>query len=158
MKNINAYLAGILDGESYIGLLKHNKKRLNGDKYFVYTPRIIVSFLDKPHNLQVLNLFKNRYGGNIYNKKIYEYKSGAIRKSHNPMIVYEVRSGRVFNILKDVKEFLIIKKRQSDLILSIDYNKNGRRKKLSIEEINTRQQIMEKIKSLNGNKQNAELS
>lgn len=152
MNNIKPYLAGILDGEGYIGLLKHNKKRKNGDPYYRYVPRLAISFLDKERNREVLNLFKATYGGLIYDKKLYEYNSGAIRKSHNPMICYELWNNDVRILLTDLLPYLIIKKPQAELLLAIKYNPKGSRKALDETEITHRQFICEKIKSLNGNK------
>lgn len=154
MKNTKAYLAGIVDGEGYMGLSRYKRSdRLkNGVLQIRHTPRLIISFLNKKVNKKVLDLFVKNYGGLIRNKKVYEYNSGAERKSHNAMIVYEVSGSRVLKILTELLPFLIIKKTQAKLLLkfkTVTYCKKGGIKK---KDFIFRENLWANIKLLNGNK------
>lgn len=55
------YLAGILDGEGYIGI--SSRKRSRGRNY---VERIMIVLSIKGGGLKVLRCFKDYYGGKIY--------------------------------------------------------------------------------------------
>ena len=95
-----AYLAGIVDGEGTVTLMKHHKNE---------TPTPCVSVAN--NNLNLLNWIKIRLGGVIVSKK-----KRLIH--HNDSYVWSVRQDRAIRLLGEIKKYLIIKKPQADLIVN----------------------------------------
>lgn len=93
-----AYIAGIVDGEGTVTLMKHHKNE---------TPIPFVAVAN--NNLTLLKWIKVRVGGLIASKK-------KRLPHHNDSYVWSVRQDRALSFLNEIKKFLIIKKPQADLI------------------------------------------
>ena len=97
------YLAGLIDGEGCINL-RITRKRLS--------PRLII-VLSEPGAF-ILDYIQNTYGGNIYK-----------RESHNPQwqdaYSWELTGwSKVCYVLRQLKNFLHIKRNQAELILKLE--------------------------------------
>ncbi len=137
------YLAGILDGEGYIGISsrKMGKKRN-------YVERISVVLSNKGGGLKVLKCFEGYYGGKIYKKKIYKYKK-SFNTGHK-LWVYEASFQKARKILIDLLPYLIIKKQQAELALKCGNNKTvADRKGVPTKELKRRYALYLKVKKLN---------
>ena len=62
-KLIHAYLAGIMDGEAYIGIKKSH--RSHGCINAIYHERIQIRMVDE----QAIKLFRETFGGSYYKEK-----------------------------------------------------------------------------------------
>jgi hypothetical protein len=101
-KNLNnAYIAGFIDGEGYIGF---ELREHNGVRSYLH-PRIIISNSDK----KVLEWIQSQYGGYIAQRQ----------EKPNWKIAYKLRfNGReTINLLLSTYKFLRVKKGQALLML-----------------------------------------
>jgi len=137
------YLAGILDGEGYIGI---SSRKMSGRRNYV--ERVVIVLSAKGGGLKVLEYFKRYYGGKIYKKKIYKYKT-----SFNPNRVlwgYEASHLKARKILKDLLPYLIIKRQQANLAIKCGSNKTTADKKgVPIKELERRYNLYLKVRKLN---------
>ena len=93
-----AYLAGIIDGEGTVTLMKHHKNE---------TPLPFIGIAN--NNLELLRWIKAKVGGNICSKKK--------RLSHHAdSFVLNIKQDRALRVLNEIKKFLIVKRRQAELI------------------------------------------
>ena len=100
------YIAGFIDGEGYISLVKHKDTRVK--KGYTLFPIFRITNSDK-EALEKINQFIK---GNL--------KSNGIDKNSNHKQVYRIeviRLERIRDILKQIKPYLIIKSRQADLMI-----------------------------------------
>ena len=126
-----AYLAGIVDGEGTVTLSKHHKNETP-------TPRVIVANT----NLELLRWIKARVGGVITSKRKYKI-------CHRDSYAWAVCQNRAICFLNDIKQFLIIKKKQADLITR-DYKKvTNRAGRYTPEMLSKKYQLVNKIRKLN---------
>ncbi len=126
-----AYLAGIIDGEGTVTLMKHHKNE---------TPTPYVSVAN--NNLGLLQWIKNRIGGTICSKK-------KRLPHHNDSYVWSARQDRAIRLLNDVKSYLIIKKPQADLITEQYKSVTHRAGKYTLEMLNKKMKLVAKIRKLN---------
>lgn len=137
------YLAGILDGEGYVGI---TSRKMSGRRNYVGRVTIVLS--DKGGGLNVLKCFKKYYGGKIYKKKIYKYKE-SFTPTH-PLWVYEASHLKARKILTDLLPHLIIKKLQAKLAIKCGSNKTVAAKKgVPVKELKKRCELYLKVKELN---------
>jgi hypothetical protein len=143
------YFAGLMDGEAHIALLRCCRRDRGG--LITYAPRIIVSMLDKPTNVSVLQSLKDLFGGSLYTRKPWEYRD-RVRISHRQQMAWEVRYTKAFEALKVLQPFLRIKKRHADLILSCKFRSHFR---VTEQELQQRELVYLEIRTLNdGRKRN----
>jgi len=98
------YIAGFLDGEGHVTILKRNQYT----RYPSYG--LHVGFTNR--DLRVLNAIKSVYGGNLFQKKRY-------KAAHSS--AFELRIGKrsdVERLLSDVLPYLIIKREQAEIGLA----------------------------------------
>jgi len=117
-----AYLAGIVDGEGYIGIKRSTwgMRNRNDIKNPVYSERIQIKMNDK----SVLDIFKNTFGGSlITDKRIYLSKSGF--KTNKVMHCYGATDKVAVNIITKLLPYLIIKRKQAELVLLLRDSKNS---------------------------------
>ena len=97
------YMAGIIDGEGTVRIAKSIPK--NGRVH--YSPNVQVSMVDK----EPLQLFAVLYGGNITLQK-------PAKEGYQPVYNWQASNkDRAEKLLTDVRPYLLIKKRQADLLL-----------------------------------------
>ena len=136
------YLAGIVDGEGYIGINFYKKGKWNcSDNYKV---RLTISTT----SLELIDWLLNNFGGYLHQKPVYS-------DTHNQSYNWTVYCKYAGELLKMVYPYLIIKKRQAEIILA--YRKlqemglktyPGKR----LIPLHLRHEIFETVKSLNSHK------
>lgn len=95
-----AYLAGIVDGEGTVTLMKHHKNE---------TPTPSVSVANC--NMKLLKWIKARVGGVIVSKKKY-------KTYHTDSFAWSVRQDRAIRLLGEIRGYLIVKRPQAQLIVN----------------------------------------
>lgn len=126
-----AYLAGIVDGEGTVTLMKNHKNE---------TPTPSVSIAN--NNLQLLNWVKLKVGGTIISKKKYS-------PLHSDSYAWSVRQDRAIRILNEIKQYLIVKKPHADLITKEYKSVTHRAGKYTPEMLKKKMLLVAKIRKLN---------
>jgi len=102
-----SYIAGLIDGEGYFGILPNYSKNLKG-KSFSPVLKIGMTESSAKYIMEELQL---RYGGRV------EYRS-RVKQGYRPVWYYIAKSNRrVKLIIDDILPDLIVKKPQAELIL-----------------------------------------
>ncbi len=126
-----AYLAGIVDGEGTVTLMKHHKNETP-------TPSVAVA----NNNLKLLEWIKSIVGGVIVSKKKY-------KPHHKNSYAWSVRQDRAIRFLDEIKKYLIIKKPQADLITQEYKSVTHRAGKYTPEMLDKKMRLVAKIRELN---------
>ena len=126
-----AYLAGIVDGEGTVTLSRHNKNE---------TPAPSVSVAN--NNLDMLKWIKSKVGGVIISKK----KS---KPHHNNSYAWSICQNRAIEFLGEIKQYLIIKKPQADLIIQKYKSVTHRAGKYTPAMLEKKMRLVAKIRRLN---------
>jgi len=123
LKERAGYIAGIIDGEAYIGIKKSTygmRKRKD-----VHSPTYSERIQIRMKNPQILSLMKNLFGGRLYHEpKIYQSKSGF--KSNNRMWLYCATDKRAIAIAKAVYPYCIEKKQQIKCLFKLRESKESK--------------------------------
>jgi len=95
------WLAAAIDFEGTIGIIKHKG-------------RILRPYLEMSNtNLDIV-----KYFGNLINTKMYLHKVKRPQGNRNPVYRIHIKKlGYIYEILKLIKKYLIIKKRNADLVI-----------------------------------------
>lgn len=125
----NEYAAGFVDGEGCI-----NVSSTRGTVFI----RVLVVNTNK----QVLELFKERWGGDICQNKHYN-------KSWKISYTWRVQYKACLSFLKDIYPFLIVKKQQVEAAFVFFEACPGRGRRWTDESISLAEKAIEKIKNLN---------
>lgn len=128
---VKAYIAGIVDGEGTVTLSRHHKNE---------TPSPVVSVSN--NDLFLLQWIKSQAGGLITSKR--KQKS-----HHRNSYVWKVRNDKAIWLLKELMDFLIVKRRQAKLITDEYKNVTHRAGKYSAELIAKKGILVDKIRTLN---------
>ena len=117
--NLLSYLAGIVDGEGYVGIKEINKKTLKtwGRVTPSFIAKICVSMQDK----EIVELFHKRYGGSFYIKKTPEGQKN--------LWSWEISNKQVEKFCKDFLPLLIGKKKQLEHLYLLRKSINEDRKR-----------------------------
>lgn len=126
-----AYLTGIVDGEGTVTLTKHRKNE-------THTPNVIVA----NNNLGLLKWIKSKVGGLIVSKKTY-------KPHHQKSYAWSVRQDRAIRLLNEIKQYLIIKKPQAELITTCYKAVTHRAGKYTPEMLAKKNKLVAKIRKLN---------
>ncbi len=119
---VHAYIAGIIDGEAYVGIKKSTWAMRNRPDVHCpsYSERIQIRMKCKP----ILELIKNTFGGSVYTEpKIYQSANGFTTNSI--MSVYSATNRVAANIIKAIRPYLIEKANQADAILKLRKQKES---------------------------------
>lgn len=104
----NQYIAGFIDGEAYIGLIKKTSKKCKLGYY--YKPNIKVA--QRTKYAQVLEELKDKYGGYITTRQsLYDTNQCSVNTweiANRPMVK---------NLLLDIQDYSIVKKEHINLLL-----------------------------------------
>jgi len=127
------YLAGLIDGEGYIGC--------EGKKYVKAIINIANTY--KP----LIEILHNEFGGSMreYIDKR-SYKSGRFRK---PVYHWIIRNSQAEKILRECYPYLIIKKEQAKTVFSIRKNININYREVPSNELERRKSLKIKLDKLN---------
>ncbi len=138
------YIAGLFDGEGWILITRTtSNKEMKSPAFYL---RVGIEMT----NFEVLNNICNKYGGHIYTRPV---KRAVNRKITHTWYLDGKKS---INFLTDIKEFLIIKKKQAEIAIDYqnhvgcftkDNHHSGRQ--LTNEEIIYREKVVQEIRSLN---------
>ncbi|MBU0503922.1 MAG: hypothetical protein V1842_01475 [Candidatus Omnitrophota bacterium] len=126
-----ANLAGIVDGEGTVTLMKHHKNE---------TPIPYVSIAN--NNLKLLQWIKYRCGGLVCSKKKY-------KPQHNDSFAWSVRQDRALCFLGEIVKYLIVKKPQATLILEKYKSVTHRAGKYTPKMLSDKMKLVAKIRELN---------
>ena len=109
-----AYIAGLIDGEGCIAITRRKVKRLKTG-YWYYEPQVIVANTDK----KMIDFLVDYYSGYVV--------IGQKQKEHHKQSYHWKMTGdNMRQLLRDVSPYLILKKKQANLILSFPrYSGNG---------------------------------
>jgi hypothetical protein len=128
---IKAYLAGIVDGEGTITLTKHHKNE---------TPAPLVSVSN--NDLQLLRWIQGKVGGVITSKR-------KNKPHHSNSYVWCLRQDKALWLLSKIKHYLIVKRKQAELILQ-EYKKvTHRAGKYTADLLHEKEKLVSKIRLLN---------
>lgn len=141
-----AYMAGIMDGEGmfYIGNYSGNRK--NGDKHFQTV--IAVASTDKC----LIDWLYNVFGGGIG-----QYTPKQLSKNSRKQVYrWQATSNRLLHICEVILPYLVIKKRQAEIMIEIrstyndEHNIKGRQHVQNLPKgiLELRQQLMDELKLL----------
>lgn len=151
MKLTDQYIAGFVDGEGYISILKLRRKSARGGIW--YQPCIKISQREK--DSEVLCLIYARYKGTFNKRRVYADNS-------LPSITLDIKNKQVIKeMLTNLLPYLVVKKKQAELVLEfISYagvrSRNAEGKKI-IDNLKEKQsQLYEKDRKLNKRGRRAE--
>ncbi len=117
-----AYMAGIVDGEGCITITRRKIRRLKTNNWY-YEPQVIVGNINK----ELISFCVDCYGGWIATLK---------RHNQNWATIYhwKVTGNEMKSLLNDIIPYLIVKKKQANIVLSFPkYNRNGQKRRTYIE-------------------------
>ena len=126
-----AYIAGIVDGEGTVTLMKHHKNE-------THIPFVGIA----NNNLKLLKWIKSIVGGNICSKK-------KRLPHHNDSYVLNIRQDRALRFLNEIKEYLIVKRQQAELITAKYKSVTHRAGKYTPEMLAKKNKLVAKIRELN---------
>jgi hypothetical protein len=126
-----AYLAGIVDGEGTVTLMRHRKNQTP-------TPNVSVA----NNNRELLEWIKSKAQGMILSKK-------KRKPHHNDSYTWCVRQDRAIRFLESIRKYLIIKKPQADLIIGEYKSVTHRAGKYTPEMLEKKMRLVAKIRELN---------
>lgn len=130
------YIAGFLDGEGWFRIVKRIPQKKH-NRNLSYQILVGVSSTDKT----VLSLIKKQYGGSI-NKRV---KKDGWKPEYN--LIISCRQAE--KLIKDIIQFLVLKKDRANLCLLLNKNIEISCKKISVEDLKFRDFLFLKIKNLN---------
>lgn len=126
-----AYIAGIVDGEGTVTLTRHSKKQTP-------SPRVAVA----NNNLKLLEWIKSMAGGVIVSKK-------KRKPHHSDSYAWYAQQDRAIRFLDEIKEYLIIKRSQADLILEKYKTVTHRAGKYTPDMLKRKMRLVAQIRELN---------
>lgn len=117
-----AYLAGILDGEGYVGIKKSTYgMRHNHCKSPMYSERIQVKMSIK----EIPELFQKEFGGGLMqDRKVYQSKTGFTNNSK--MWIYRATDKVAAKLLKALLPYIRLKKQQARYCLKLRISKDSK--------------------------------
>ncbi|MGI0022887.1 MAG: hypothetical protein ACRD9Q_08515 [Nitrososphaeraceae archaeon] len=130
-----AYIAGIVDGEGYVGICKNkSKKRKNENTQYIETVSI---GMNKPHAISLINEI---FGGKIREEKYIKNRITFTNKS-------------AMNFLRNIFPYLRVKSGNARILFELEKDKydNIGHQRISDTRIEFREYLYRKVKALNHN-------
>jgi len=114
-----AYIAGLIDGEAYIGIKKstYHSRVLKDGINPEYHERIQIRMT----NEKAIKFIQELLGGNYYKEKCASLKSGKF------LYCYQASDRKAANILKKLLPFLKVKRKETELVLKLRESKEDHR-------------------------------
>lgn len=137
-----AYLAGLIDGEGYIGILKTmkgNKKHFTSAKDYLYCPIFKIAMTHKP----VLEYLHSKYGGTLNTRK-----RQIINPKHKEAYDWVIKNRKVMVILDQVYPYMRVKKEEVEILRKFFVTNNGAGKPISEEHWKIRDGLYAEIRKL----------
>jgi hypothetical protein len=138
------YIAGFIDGEGYIGVIKKSSKRSTLGHY--YKP--CVKIAQKESNRAILDILKSLYGGHISKTRQHD--------NTNTSVMWEISNKPlVLKFLNDLNDKLILKNENLKLLLqlfelpTVTNSMSESNNKIRIDVDNQKQLIYERIREIN---------
>jgi hypothetical protein len=127
-----AYLAGIIDGEGTVTLTKHHRNAMP-------SPNISIA----NNNVTLLKWVKRKVDGGVIIEKAKRMQH------HHNSYAWSIRFDKAINLLRELKGYLIVKKKQADLILREYKAVTHRNGKYTPEMLVKKADLVTKIRKLN---------
>jgi hypothetical protein len=102
-----AYIAGLLDGEAYIGIKKSNNRH-NGTVNPIYQERVQVRMVDE----QAIKFLTEMFGGNYHQDK-------PSTSNGRPLFCFQASDSKAVGILKTVLPYLRVKRDSANIVLKL---------------------------------------
>lgn len=137
-KKTSAYLAGLLDGEGYFGILcmkRGNKKDWSLLRNKQYIPVLKMASTDE----EIVKWLKSSFGGTFETRK----SQGNRKESY----MWSLRKKSVLDFVREIYPHLRIKKKQADILLRFPSGRAGMPLEDSVQE--QRKDLYNQIKVLN---------
>lgn len=117
-----AYIAGIIDGEAYVGIKRSTyEKRRGRARSPIYHERVQIRMGCRA----ILDLIKRTFGGSLGTEpRIYQSTSGFT--SRKIMHIYRATDACAARLIESVRPFLIEKARQADAIVALRASKESK--------------------------------
>lgn len=134
-----AYLAGIIDGEGYVGIMKMrkgNKSKWCYKNDYAYVPVIKIAMIDK----ELITWLKESYGGNFETRKA--------RPNARESYCWTARKSKVNDILQKVYPYLRVKKKHAEIIFKYQNTNNGAGHPISEENWAKRDKLFKELRQL----------
>jgi len=112
----SAYLAGLIDGEGYIGILKvkqGKKKDWFSNREFIFKPVLKVAMVDR----ELVKWLHQSFGGSFETRKAH----GNARESY----CWSLRKGQTIDFVRRIYPYLKVKRKQAEILLRFPSNKAG---------------------------------
>ena len=133
------YLAGIIDGEGSIMLwMNKGDPKIRGQ----FNLRVNVSTTDKC----LMDWLKENFQGTVYEINAPSRKANPHWKKQ---YIWQVNRPQILDLLKNINEFLIIKKERCQIAIEFRETFSKRERNLTDETFNIRLKLYEKMKHLN---------
>ena len=122
-KELYAYIAGIIDGEAYVGIKKstwgmRNRSDVNCP---TYSERVQIRMNCRP----ILEVIRDAFGGSLGTEpRVYQSVSGF--QSKKIMSIYRATDKVAASLIKATRPYLIEKSVQADCILALRKNKESK--------------------------------
>lgn len=108
-----AYLAGLIDGEGYVGIKKTSPKNCAGPRYM---ERVQVRMVHEP----AIRLLAETLGGNYYREK-------AHANNGKPLYCYQASDAKACVVLQRLLPYLLVKRESAMNVLALRARKQERR-------------------------------
>jgi len=112
-----AYIAGIVDGEGYVGIKRSKPYECQGRTTPGYHPRIQVRMVDEP----AIRFLARSLGGWYYKEKPH-------CNNGRPLYCYQASDRSALRILGYLRPFLKVKRRQASLLFRLAYVRRHKRR------------------------------
>jgi len=107
MKLSTQYIAGFVDGEGYLSILKLRRKSARGGIWY----QAVIKVSQREKDAKVLEYIQETYGGIMSNRRIYTDNSC-------PSLTLDIKNRKdIQRMLNDLLPYLIVKKKQAELLL-----------------------------------------
>lgn len=131
------YLAGFIDGEGCLTISKQNR----GGHHI--SPEYKIKCIVNHTNLDILKVYKNIFGGEIYIVKLKEGRNH--KKQHQWIISNKV----AYDFCKKIIKYLILKKKNAQLLIDFYEKRISNKYPIKTEELERREKILQEIRVLN---------
>ena len=115
-----AYWAGIIDGEGYVTLYVNRPRVASGNKTPTVVPMVEINNTFRPLIERAVQFFKSHYGFPLRVPtpvKLKQYPKNHYLLSAKPKYRISVKGDRAVKLCGDVLSYLIVKKKQAQVIL-----------------------------------------
>jgi len=134
-----AYLAGLIDGEGYIGILKckkGNKKSFSSVKDYIYCPVLKIAMTDKP----IITWLYQSYGGTFETRKA--------KGNANESYCWTMKNARVMDFLQKTYPYMRVKKNEAEIMFKFKNCTNGAGHLLGEENWTKRDELYDQLRQI----------